>query len=85
MSDLLDKPFLTTEEVAIVLCTNASTIRASRSSGMLYGRPAPIAKIINPRKIVYSSAVIKEWMDDIPDSRITTNPEPEHLAEAREG
>lgn len=41
MSNLLDKPNLTTAEVAKILCTNDVVIRQSRVSGVLFDRPAP--------------------------------------------
>lgn len=84
MTNLLDKSFLTTAEFAEVLRTNDVTIRQSRRSGMLYGRPAPVHKRMGLRKIMYSSDVIKEWLDSIPDSRKTDEPEPEGLRSARE-
>ena len=84
MSKLLDQDSLTTAEVAEVLRTNDVTIRQSRRTGTLYGRPAPVHKLIGERKIMYSSDVIKAWLDSIPDSRITDTPEPEGLRAARE-
>lgn len=85
MSKLLDQDLLTPQEVAKVLRTNNSVISASRGSGMLFGRPAPVHKKIGERKIMYSSDVISAWLDDIPDSRITDTPEPEGLRASREG
>jgi predicted DNA-binding transcriptional regulator AlpA len=76
VSKLLDKPFLTTAEVAEVLCTNDSTIRASRCSGVLYGRPAPEPYQLGDKKILYKTEDLLAWIESAPKRRVTDNPEP---------
>ena len=64
--------YLTTQQVAVMLHTNASTIRASRVSGLLYGVPAPLFKRLGKSKILYIESEVHKYMEGIPDSRVIT-------------
>jgi len=67
----MNSPYLTTQQVADMLHTNSSVIRASRVSGLLYGKPAPLHKLLGKNKILYCLNEIESYMGNIEDRRIT--------------
>ena len=67
----MQSTYLTTQQVAEMLHTNASVIRASRVSGLLYGKPAPLHKLLGKNKILYCIEEIDGYMESIEDRRIT--------------
>ena len=64
--------YLTTQQVAAMLHTNASLIRKSRITGMLYDVPAPLFKRLGKSKILYLESEIHKFMEQVPDSRLIT-------------
>ena len=76
--------FLSTEDAAKVLNTNPVIMREARSSGMLFGRPAPDFLKMGTRKIVYEAQTLIDWVKASPVQSVTTTPEPPQLREARE-
>lgn len=71
----MSSPYLTTQQVAEMLSTNASVIRASRVSGLLYGKPAPMFKLLGKKKILYCEEEIHKYMGCVEDRRITEHKE----------
>ena len=62
--------YLSTSDVARILNTNPTSIKMSRSSGMLFGRPAPEHRKIGLRKIVYEVDTIVAWVESAPLQRV---------------
>ncbi len=58
--------FLSTEQAAVVLNTSPVVLRDARSSGMLFGRPAPDYRKVGTRKIVYESQTLIDWVESAP-------------------
>ena len=69
----MQSPYLTTQQVADILHTNASVIRASRVSGLLWGKPAPLFKAFGAKKILYCEDEIHKYVAAEESRRITEN------------
>ena len=81
----IQKTYFTTAEAAEFICTSPEQLRAARVSGVLFGRPSPDFYKMGPRKVLYALDDLIAFVESAPKARITDAPEPEHLAEAREG
>ncbi|MEH6473043.1 MAG: hypothetical protein V7752_17540 [Halopseudomonas sp.] len=60
-----------TPEAADFLKIKAETLKISRHTGMLCGRPAPAFRKIG-RLVVYEQSVLEEWIKQIPVQTKTT-------------
>ncbi len=56
------KPRLDTHEGAFHISLASNTLRASRTSGVLCGVPAPTYRKIG-RKVIYDRVVLDEWLE----------------------
>ena len=63
--------YITTNELAEMLRTNASTIRASRVSGVLFDYPAPLHIKLGKSKVLYRESEIKKFENSLKEQRIT--------------
>ena len=61
INNQINKPRLDTHEGAFHISLASNTLRASRTSGVLCGVPAPVYRKIG-RKVVYDLAVLDEWL-----------------------
>lgn len=58
--------YLSTEEAAELLRTNPVTLRESRVSGQLWGRPSPVFRKLGNRKVLYSKQDLIQWIEAVP-------------------
>ena len=79
----LTERYLSTEQAALVLNTNASNLRMARSSGKLFGRKAPPYRQLGTKKLCYDAIELIQWVEANPLIRVTTNKEPHQFIEAR--
>ena len=79
----LTERYLSTEQAALVLNTNASNLRMARSSGKLFGRTAPPYRQLGTKKLCYDAIELIQWVEANPLIRVTTNKEPHQFIEAR--
>jgi len=63
--------YITTNELADMLRTNVSVIRASRVSGMLFDYPAPLHIKLGKSKVLYRASEIKKFENNLKEQRIT--------------
>ena len=56
--------YLNTTQVATILDTSPQVIRNSRSSGILFGQPAPLHIKFGQRKVIYSTDEIERWVSE---------------------
>ena len=57
--------WMTNAEAAVYCGVSTATMKNSRTSGRLLGRPCPVHKPTGERKIMYSYEVLKAWMNDV--------------------
>ena len=69
---------LSTREASIYLGASYSQLKDSRSTGKLWGQPAPRYKQMGAKKIIYDIKLLDQWFDAIPDD-IYTGEQPAQL------
>ena len=71
IKDQTHKSRLNTHEGAFHISLASNTLRASRTSGVLCGVPAPAYRKIG-RKVVYDRIILDEWLDQFANQSNTS-------------
>jgi len=65
-----DKPRLNNSEAAIFIGCSPSTMKISRVTGRLLGKPAPTYRKLG-KKVVYDLTVLHEWLEQFTNQKNT--------------